>query len=100
MDAVCIFNQMQSHLLTCAAHTLCSLSAALQESHEPKEMKAALAKERINISVSAAPSTLLDFQARELRAVARASVHYYNNEQEIDMLVTALVDLVCSKPCS
>ena len=62
----------------------------LQETMQPVDIKKRMAAEGINISVSAAPSTLLDFQARDLQAVARASVHYYNTEEEIVNFVAAL----------
>ena len=62
----------------------------MQEGLKPADIKASLAAQGINISVSAAPSTLIDFQARGLKAVARASVHYYNTEEEVDKFVAAL----------
>ena len=49
-----------------------------------------LAAERINVSVSRPPSTLLDMEARGLRDLVRASVHYYNNDEEIERFCTAL----------
>jgi cysteine desulfurase / selenocysteine lyase len=49
-----------------------------------------LAAERINVSVSRLPSTLLDMQARGLRDLVRASVHYYNTEEEIERFCTVL----------
>jgi cysteine desulfurase/selenocysteine lyase len=49
-----------------------------------------LAAERINVSVSRPPSTLLDMEARGLRDLVRASVHYYNTEREIERFCTVL----------
>jgi cysteine desulfurase/selenocysteine lyase len=49
-----------------------------------------LAAERINVSVSRLPSTLLDMEARGLRELVRASVHYYNTEEEIERFCTVL----------
>jgi cysteine desulfurase / selenocysteine lyase len=49
-----------------------------------------LAAERINVSVSRLPSTLLDMQARGLHDLVRASVHYYNTEEEIERFCTVL----------
>jgi cysteine desulfurase/selenocysteine lyase len=49
-----------------------------------------LAAERINVSVSRPPSTLLDMEARGLRDLVRASVHYYNTEGEIERFCTVL----------
>lgn len=56
-------------------------------------MRKALLKKKINVSVSAIGSTRLDFVKRGLTHVVRASVHYYNNEEEIDTLIAALQDL-------
>ncbi len=52
------------------------------------EIKNALRSENINISVSEASSTLLDMKSRGLSAVARASVHYYNSEDEVDQFLS------------
>ncbi|WP_158043910.1 aminotransferase class V-fold PLP-dependent enzyme [Skermanella pratensis] len=54
------------------------------------EIKRDLAARGINVSVTAAPSTRLDMEARGLGEMVRASVHYYNTEEEIDRLVAAL----------
>lgn len=56
----------------------------------PAEIKALLAEQGINVSVTKAASTLLDMNARGLTEMVRASVHYYNTEDEIDRLVEAL----------
>ncbi|KAF6262168.1 aminotransferase class V [Scenedesmus sp. NREL 46B-D3] len=50
----------------------------------------------INVSVSGAGSSRLDFTARGLQEVLRASVTYYNSEQELEVLVQALQELVDS----
>jgi cysteine desulfurase/selenocysteine lyase len=42
-----------------------------------------LSGQRINVSVSRPASTLLDMQARGLGDLVRASVHYYNTDDEI-----------------
>jgi cysteine desulfurase/selenocysteine lyase len=51
------------------------------------ELKAALARERINVTVSPTSSTLLDSRERDLPELVRASVHYYNTEDELDRFV-------------
>ena len=56
----------------------------------PAEIKALLAEQGINVSVTKAASTLLDMNARGLTEMVRASVHYYNTEDEIDRLASAL----------
>jgi cysteine desulfurase/selenocysteine lyase len=54
------------------------------------ELAARLRTEGINISVSTIDFARYDFEARGLEAVARASVHYYNTEDELTQLVAAL----------
>eukprot|EP01134_Creolimax_fragrantissima_P006620 CFRG6620T1 len=47
----------------------------------------------IRISVSPLSSTFMDMRDRGLAAVARASVHYYNSEDEIERFVEAVSQL-------
>lgn len=55
------------------------------------ELAASLRAQHINISVSTIDFARYDFEARRLTAVARASVHYYNTEEELTRLVDAVV---------
>ncbi|WIV57143.1 aminotransferase class V-fold PLP-dependent enzyme [Amycolatopsis nalaikhensis] len=50
-------------------------------------IKARLAEANINTSISSRTSAQFDFTARDLPDMVRASVHYYNTEDEIDLLV-------------
>jgi cysteine desulfurase / selenocysteine lyase len=54
------------------------------------EVHRQLAKRRINVSVSRLSSTRLDMEARGLPDLVRASVHYYNTEEEIARFCGAL----------
>jgi cysteine desulfurase / selenocysteine lyase len=56
----------------------------------PGQVKELLAAHRVNVSVSRAPSTRLDMEARGLDELVRASVHYYNTGNELDVLCRAL----------
>lgn len=51
------------------------------------ELKALLARSKINASVTFATSAQFDFTARNLPEVVRASVHYYNTEEELRCFV-------------
>lgn len=53
-------------------------------------VKARLAKDNINVTVTTSFGTRLDMQARGLTQMVRASVHYYNTEDEIARLCEAL----------
>lgn len=54
------------------------------------ELKEILARERINVTVSEPSSTLLDARERDLPDLLRASVHYFNTEQELERLVESV----------
>jgi len=57
------------------------------------DIAGALRKRGINCSVSSPASTLLDATARRLPDVLRASVHYYNTEDEVERYAAAIADL-------
>jgi selenocysteine lyase/cysteine desulfurase len=59
-------------------------------------VKAELAKKKINVSVGLDKSTLIYMNRNSLTTVVRASVHYYNTEEEITRMCTALESLVKS----
>ncbi len=54
------------------------------------EIKSLLAQGGINVSVSDGSGTLVSFERRGLTAVVRASVHYFNTEQEIEYFIDQL----------
>lgn len=58
------------------------------------EIKGALAEHAINVSVSPPNSTRLDAEARNLGEMVRASVHYFNTEEEVDHFCAMLTDIV------
>jgi selenocysteine lyase/cysteine desulfurase len=68
----------------------CGIVSLVVEGHEAGAVKQALGRQKINVSVSSASSTLLDMNARGLSQVIRASVHYYNTEDEIGRFVDAI----------
>jgi len=53
----------------------------------PEELVNALLQQGINLSASLRFSSVLDMDKRGLAGVSRASIHYYNTEEEIDILV-------------
>jgi len=59
-------------------------------------VKAELAKKKINVSVGLARSTLIYMNRNSLSTVVRASVHYYNTEEEINGICEALESTVKS----
>ena len=57
------------------------------------EVQQALRAQRIKVSVSPPSSTLLDATRRSLPPLVRASVHYYNTDDELGTLQQALLSL-------
>ncbi|MBL8895600.1 MAG: aminotransferase class V-fold PLP-dependent enzyme [Rhizobiales bacterium] len=68
----------------------CGIVSLVVEGREAGAVKQALAQQKINVSVSSASSTLLDMNARGLAQVVRASIHYYNTEDEIARFAEAV----------
>ncbi len=68
----------------------CGIVTFTVDGQEPQAIRRKLAEQKINVSVSAAGSTRLDMEARALRSVLRASVHYYNSEEEIERFCQAV----------
>jgi selenocysteine lyase/cysteine desulfurase len=60
------------------------------EGLEPETVRRRLAGARINVSTSTPRGTRLDMEARRLAGVVRASVHYYNTEDEVERFCAAL----------
>lgn len=73
----------------------CGIVTFTLAGQDPEAMRLALAAQTpaINVSVSTRSSTLLDLQARGLTSMVRASVHYYNTEEEIERLVEAVREM-------
>ncbi len=68
----------------------CGIVTFTVDGRAPEAVKASLGHQGVNVSVSHAGSTLLDMRARGLDAVVRASVHYYNDDTDIQRLVDGL----------
>lgn len=63
------------------------------DGHDPTDISRRLREAAINVSVTNQSSARLDFPDRGLTKVVRASVHYYNDSEDIDSLVTAIAEL-------
>jgi cysteine desulfurase/selenocysteine lyase len=72
----------------------CGIVTFTAEGRPAAEIKAALAARSINVVTSSPPSTLLDAAARRLPDLVRASVHYYNDEDEVARFVAGVEELL------
>lgn len=71
----------------------CGLCTFTVDGRSAEAVKAALAERHIRVTVSERASTRLDMDRRDLDAVVRASVHYYNTEDELERLCAAVAEL-------
>lgn len=74
--------------------TQCGIVTFTFEGKDPAEIKEILARQLINVTVSERRSTLLDMDERGLISLVRASVHYYNSEEEVERFCQALERLI------
>ncbi|WED44199.1 aminotransferase class V-fold PLP-dependent enzyme [Legionella cardiaca] len=68
----------------------CGIVTFSSPDKSPEEIQQYLATKKINISISFQEYARLDMAKRNLPALARASVHYYNTESEIDIFCDEL----------
>ena len=71
----------------------CGIVTFTKAGASPTDIQRALAEDKINIAVSPRNFTRLDMDARDLDALARASVHYYNTEDEVERFCAAVAGL-------
>ncbi len=62
----------------------------ISKKHSPQEIQQYLSQHKVNVSVVVASSSLLDLEERKINEAVRASVHYYNTNEEIDRVIELL----------
>lgn len=72
----------------------CGLVTFTAVQKSPTELKRLLRRQRINVSTSEGAGNLVLFQHEGLTSVVRASLHYFNTEQEIDYFIATLRQLL------
>lgn len=68
----------------------CGIISFTVKDKSSKDIFQTLVQQNINVSVSTLKSTRLDMEARGLTELVRASVHYYNSEEEVEQFCVAL----------
>ena len=74
--------------------TQCGIVTFSVENTSPDAVKHALSQHNINVTVTRRGSTLLDMDARGLDSLVRASVHYYNSEEEVERFCKTVESLL------
>lgn len=72
----------------------CGIVSFTTESVSPTQIKQQLNGRNINVTTSSPFGTRLDMDARGLSLVVRASVHYYNSEEEVDRFCRELQQII------
>lgn len=62
----------------------CGIVTFTVEGADPAAIRDQLAEQRINVTAAVVSSTRLDLAERGLDSMVRASIHYYNSDEEID----------------
>lgn len=68
----------------------CGIVTFTSRSRSADSIKKQLAAKRINVSISDGSGSLVSFQQRGLEQLVRASVHYFNTEEEVDFFAGCL----------
>lgn len=72
----------------------CGITTFSSDALDAQTIKQKLRAKGINVSVSTPSSTRLDAEARALPNLVRASIHYYNTDDEIDRFIRALTEIL------
>jgi selenocysteine lyase/cysteine desulfurase len=72
----------------------CGIVTFTVDGLHPDRIREEVAKQRINVTVSSRGSTRIDMEQRGLTDLVRASVHYYNSEDEVETFVRALANMI------
>ena len=70
----------------------CGIVTFSKNGVDPGDLENQLVQKGINISVTFKTSAQLDLGRRKLSNIARASVHYFNTEDEIDRFCNAIME--------
>jgi selenocysteine lyase/cysteine desulfurase len=68
----------------------CGIVTFTSRTRDADYLKEMLAEHKIHVSISDGSGTLVSFQQRGLNQLVRASVHYFNTEEEIETFVGCL----------
>ena len=82
--------QLDGVTLTDEGQEQCGIVTFQARQLNPTDIKQRLREKRINVTTPTGSGSLVSFQQRGLDQVVRASIHYYNTEEEIDYFINVL----------
>jgi selenocysteine lyase/cysteine desulfurase len=68
----------------------CGIVTFTDEAHDPRAINVTMREQHINVRVTGVSSTRIDMEQRRLTSMVRASVHYYNTDEEIARFANAV----------
>jgi len=71
----------------------CGIVTFRHEAMDAATIKSELAQRNINVSVSSGSGSRLNFMERGIESVVRASIHYYNSEEELEHFLSKIRQL-------
>jgi len=71
----------------------CGIVSFTIDGHSGADVQERLARAGVTVTTGRASSTLLDMSRRQLPSVVRASPHYFNDDGDLDRLVTGVEDV-------
>ena len=74
----------------------CGIVTFSIEGHDARDISEKLHEHQINTSVSPYTYAVLDFKERDLDYLVRASVHYYNNQADLERFCDVLTEILSS----
>ena len=72
----------------------CGIVTFRHEALDASTITSELARRKINVSVSSGSGSRLSFMERGIESVVRASIHYYNSEEELEYFLSKIRQLV------
>lgn len=72
----------------------CGIVTFTVEGRKPTDIQRSLSEQHINVSTALRKAALLDLDERGLESAVRASVHYYNSEEEVERFVQTIEKLL------
>jgi cysteine desulfurase/selenocysteine lyase len=74
----------------------CGIVTFSVDGHDSYEFADRLIASNINVSVTSPNSTLIDATRRKLPSLVRSSVHYFNQDSEIETFIIAVKDIIAN----